>query len=91
MQLHYADDRFKLDERFAADNENNKDSEINSDDNDGGTTSKGVTEETNALEMGGEDERARNLSLLGSVLGKDLTTKPKSKKELRKEQMATST
>ena len=86
MQLHYADDRFKLDERFAADDDNSKDGEIDND----VTSSKGVVEETSALEMGGEDERARNLSLLGSILGKDLTAKPKTKKELRKEQMATS-
>lgn len=90
MQLHYADDRFKLDERFAADKDNDKNSDINSD-NEKGTTTKNVAEETNAPgEIGGEDEKARNLSLLGSILGKDLTAKTKSKKELRREQITTS-
>ena len=85
MQLHYADDRFKLDERFA---DNDNDSDINSDGDVEGT--KRAAEPTNTQEMGGEDERARNLSLLGSILGKDLTAKTKSKKEMRREQIATS-
>lgn len=86
MQLRYGDDRFKLDERFA-----NKDNlESDSENEEGKDPNKALqtTPEAEAEDM--DEERVRNLSVLGKIIGKDLTTvKPKSKNEKRIDKMST--
>ena len=90
MQMHYGgDDRFRLDERFAEDNgDDDKDSE-----DEGEKSQKKARrvqrEEEGVKDLNAEEEKERNLSVLESILGKSMKHN-KSKKELKKELIATS-
>ncbi|XP_066919379.1 nucleolar protein 8-like [Clytia hemisphaerica] len=90
MQMHYGgDDRFRMDERFAEDdNGGDTDSEDEGEKSENKKRSiEREDEETKNLNA--EEEKERNMSVLESILGKSLKHN-KSKKELKKELIATS-